>query len=1430
MKNIFFILVCFAFPAFAFGQIVKTAAVPYTKTSGFTPSLSTSSELRIDTTCSCLYWWDRDNLTWRRFQPGIDIITGGIAPAYTPRDNQSYFAVNADAELWYYDGAAWNQISGAGDDWGTEVVKRDSSLQGSGTVSSVLGIKGYGAASNNQVPSKTTGGIAWITPLTVEVDGSVTNEGSLTVGAGGANSSTIASNTTGSTDVTISGSTTALVTESGSTITVQADTSLIATVNDVNAARNRNDSTWVKTSGSYLNKRITDDVYRTGKTGINQASPTRNLDVLGSARGTLQDRGGAVYNVAAYDIFPNGMDGTENLRKLLDTMYNNGGGVLQFNEGAYRITGTLTPKWSNQCVGKSPPLKIVGAGAFMQGQLGYNAVAGGTILRFVSTDSIMWDMRGVGLTEFTGLSFVDSTTGGAKMFIRTTLNTVHVHDCSFFGDKFAHNAEDIAIVCGSTLEGTGDGLCADGDTSLNSAFQGYGTVIRDNFFNAIRHGVLLRQFANSVHVLNNTWWNNCGGDSAIEIGLANETNASVSNLISGNLIEMPSYKYGIRARGAPKTIIVENQFYDHGDSLRYDVYLDNASEYCYVELPFQYATDTSKILYDGSQSATVLITEQNYPSRFTQGLKVKKHFQYTDSGNNSGVWITTGGKRFYQTWASDGVNQYVENSPPTAVHLNSFRDAGSGSIIWRMPGTNQFLDADGSLRIRVTGTDLYFRTNGDENHLISNGVFYGGMSSTTTPFKLGQSDFLYWSDGASPTNGSSAGFTSTAAQVMRTVNGSGTNAQHEALDFKATGTGANQLPVGTSGQEPGASNGLIRYNSTTSRARTVVGGSWANIVTSADVPSETGIAAGAIKAFYTTRALPTAVNSIIFIGLVNPGSSGNGVAHGRLTVIADGSGVAVSKSYDLPLAYNATGGQWETLLPISNTGVYSSTQDFEVEIRSAANKDSLRIRRTVGTTAATARIALEFNAFDAGLTFTEISTTGTSAAAAGGTYRLQSIYQSKNRTGVNQTAPTAALDVIGTGASSATDALRVANSSGTRQLTVRNDGRTGVGNVSSPNRTLEVGGEVRITDLTTDAPTQIVGADGDGDLGAVALSGELAITAGTLGTNFSTTISPAQLTAGTTNNWNPTGLSTAGVVRVDGDDKFEVITGITAPAFNKRLSLWNVGSNAFLLPKESTGSSAANRFNFEAVVFPGKCVEIVYDVTTARWRLLSTADIYNDVEHLYLNKKFTAPVSLTSADYDFWNIVSEASATATLPVSGRWRGAAVNTGASATGLGHVSSKEHFFENNNTAGTATWAYLRAVVQTPANLSDGTNDYTIRVGFNAQAGGGGATDGMYFNYNHGLSSGQWACHTTNAGNTQSNSSGVSVAASTVYVLEVIFRPNLLVEYFINGSRVATNDTFIPTGDDMLVTAEVEKSVGTSQRDLVIYTMHTGVALVK
>jgi len=77
-------------------------------------------------------------------------------------------------------------------------------------------------------------------------------------------------------------------------------------------------------------------------------------------------------------------------------------------------------------------------------------------------------------------------------------------------------------------------------------------------------------------------------------------------------------------------------------------------------------------------------------------------------------------------------------------------------------------------------------------------------------------------------------------------------------------------------------------------------------------------------------------------------------------------------------------------------------------------------------------------------------------------------------------------------------------------------------------RKFQVAGEVRITDLTTDTPTRAVGADADGDLGELALSG-MSISAGTLTATDGSITNELQTLAHTSNSTSHTAtLSNSG--------------------------------------------------------------------------------------------------------------------------------------------------------------------------------------------------------------------------------------------------------------------------------------------------------------
>ena len=75
--------------------------------------------------------------------------------------------------------------------------------------------------------------------------------------------------------------------------------------------------------------------------------------------------------------------------------------------------------------------------------------------------------------------------------------------------------------------------------------------------------------------------------------------------------------------------------------------------------------------------------------------------------------------------------------------------------------------------------------------------------------------------------------------------------------------------------------------------------------------------------------------------------------------------------------------------------------------------------------------------------------------------------------------------------------ILTAGASSTQHFSVEANGRVVIGNVT-PQRLLHVEGEARIADLTTDTPTRIVGADADGDLGAITVGTGLSLSSGTL--------------------------------------------------------------------------------------------------------------------------------------------------------------------------------------------------------------------------------------------------------------------------------------------------------------------------------------------
>jgi len=106
-------------------------------------------------------------------------------------------------------------------------------------------------------------------------------------------------------------------------------------------------------------------------------------------------------------------------------------------------------------------------------------------------------------------------------------------------------------------------------------------------------------------------------------------------------------------------------------------------------------------------------------------------------------------------------------------------------------------------------------------------------------------------------------------------------------------------------------------------------------------------------------------------------------------------------------------------------------------------------------------------------------------------------------------------------------------------------------------------------------------------------------------------ISPAALTADV-DDYNPTGLSTADVIRITTDGADYAIKGLADGADGRIIIIENITSgNRLAIPDEALTSAAANRFELNGdtlSIFPKKSATFMYDGTVSRWFPLATGD------------------------------------------------------------------------------------------------------------------------------------------------------------------------------------------------------------------------------
>jgi hypothetical protein len=108
------------------------------------------------------------------------------------------------------------------------------------------------------------------------------------------------------------------------------------------------------------------------------------------------------------------------------------------------------------------------------------------------------------------------------------------------------------------------------------------------------------------------------------------------------------------------------------------------------------------------------------------------------------------------------------------------------------------------------------------------------------------------------------------------------------------------------------------------------------------------------------------------------------------------------------------------------------------------------------------------------------------------------------------------------------------------------------------------------------------------------------------GPSGETWVSPDALDA-YVNDWNPTGFSTATIVRVDAVDDGYSITGFDASATVVKKKVINVSAYDVVIANQDVGSVATNRIISQIgglVLAADDAITIVYDPVTERWRVI----------------------------------------------------------------------------------------------------------------------------------------------------------------------------------------------------------------------------------
>jgi hypothetical protein len=276
--------------------------------------------------------------------------------------------------------------------------------------------------------------------------------------------------------------------------------------------------------------------------------------------------------------------------------------------------------------------------------------------------------------------------GSSNPFLLTTNTTLNIHDCSFLGTKNVTACDQDCLILGGATTTIGG--------VATNAFQGYGTVIRNNYFGHIRRAVLGQVFANGIVIRDNTVWATCGsnlaGGAALEFD-GDTTQVDSGNVLSGNLVEMTGYPYGIKLTDSLHNSVVGNNFYDGSTPTLAYIRFEASATLNVIIAGF--GSDAFPTLSDaatGSNANTLITSHQSQQSIFGQPVRFAAAAGTTFAG--PGVFSGAGGAVTLQPAAAQSDSTVMMLAKRSAAE-----GTNAGSNIWS-------LQQNGTVTIDPTAT------------------------------------------------------------------------------------------------------------------------------------------------------------------------------------------------------------------------------------------------------------------------------------------------------------------------------------------------------------------------------------------------------------------------------------------------------------------------------------------------------------------------------------------------------------------------------------------------------------------------------------------------------------------------------------------------------------------------------------------------------